>query len=581
MAEASTSLRRRSMEPPTSGAGGMFEMKGGAYHDVSPVQKAEVEDGGSGSFAGEEDAWGHGDADLRDMRRLGKKQEFKRNFSFWSTLGFVSIYMATWEFVLVSLSVGLANGGFAGLFWCFITTVICYGFVVASLAEMESMAPTSGGQYRGSSLFMDESNEQSIQLISTYLDWVSEFAPPQYQRVLSYASGWMSTLGWLASVASSVYVCGTQIQAMVNVLQPNVVMESWKITLIMFAIIAITIVFNTYGASILPTLEIASLIGHIAGFVFVLIALLVMCPKNSAYDVFVHFEQNGGWSPGPAYLVSQVTIIYCNLGSDSVVHISEEVEDASIVVPRCMFWSFIYNVAIGIVMLIVMLFCIGPLEDVVNSGVPYLLLFNNTGSPAMSLTLNVIVFLLVYAGNITALATCAREMWAFARDKGLPFSGWIGKMDPKWNIPFNSVYATSMACVVLALIQLGSTVAFNIIVSLSVLGLMSTYMISIGCVFHRRLTGQPLPHARWSLGRYAIWINGFALFYSAFLLVFCCFPSYLPVDTSSANWAPLVWFAVIIVAVVVYVMYGKKHYTAPVDFVEGRKADGVGLQSTQ
>jgi len=39
-------------------------------------------------------------------------------------LGFVSIYMATWEFVLVSLSVGLVNGGFAGLFWCFITTVL-------------------------------------------------------------------------------------------------------------------------------------------------------------------------------------------------------------------------------------------------------------------------------------------------------------------------------------------------------------------------------------------------------------------------------------------------------------------------
>ncbi|KAK1064628.1 hypothetical protein LTR33_012020, partial [Friedmanniomyces endolithicus] len=43
---------------------------------------------------------------------------------------------------------------------------------------------------------------------------------------------------------------------------------------------------------------------------------LVLCPKNSAYDVFVHFEANGGWSLGPAYLVSQVTIIYCNLGSD-------------------------------------------------------------------------------------------------------------------------------------------------------------------------------------------------------------------------------------------------------------------------
>jgi choline transport protein len=56
--------------------------------------------------------------DLADMMRLGKKQEFKvrdirlygmihdsnvaqRNFGLLSTLGFVSIYMATWEYVLV------------------------------------------------------------------------------------------------------------------------------------------------------------------------------------------------------------------------------------------------------------------------------------------------------------------------------------------------------------------------------------------------------------------------------------------------------------------------------------------------
>ena len=82
----------------------------------------------------------------------------QRNFSFLATLGFISIYMATWEFVLVyvietyaslllyvsltsnrSLSVGLLNGGFGGLFWVFIGTVVCYSPVVASLAEMESM----------------------------------------------------------------------------------------------------------------------------------------------------------------------------------------------------------------------------------------------------------------------------------------------------------------------------------------------------------------------------------------------------------------------------------------------------------
>lgn len=196
------------------------------------------------------------------------------------------------------------------------------------------------------------------------------------------------------------------------------------------------------------------------------------------------------------------------------------------------------------------------------------------------MALNIILFLLIYLGNITALATCAREMFAFARDRGLPFSKWIGHMNKKWNIPFNAVYTTSVICGILCLIQLGSTLAFNIIVSLSVLGLLSTYMISIGCVLLRKIKGQPLPHARWSLGRFGIALNAFAFFYSAFIIVMACFPTFLPVDLVSANWAPLVWVAVMILSAVIYVVYGKRTYTPPVEFVEGRKVAGVGLQTS-
>jgi choline transport protein len=54
----------------------------------------------------------------------------------------------------------------------------------------------------------------------------------------------------------------------------------------------------------------------------------------------------------------------------------------------------------------------------------------------------------------------------------------------KWNIPFNSVYATSAIVAILSLIPLGSSLAFEILVSLSLQGLLSTYMISIG-QFHQ------------------------------------------------------------------------------------------------
>nr|POE51122.1 hypothetical protein CFP56_70499 [Quercus suber] len=154
--------------------------------------------------------------------------------------------------------------------------------------------------------------------LADLIDWVSEFAPPQFQRILSYTSGWMSTLGWLAAVASGNFVVTTQIQAMIEVTKPEFEFTNWQYTLIIIAFVAITIVFNTWGSNALPSLEIASLIGHVAGFLVVVICLLVLCPKNSAHEVFTEFRANGGWSSGPAYLVSQVTIMYFR--SSRLVH---------------------------------------------------------------------------------------------------------------------------------------------------------------------------------------------------------------------------------------------------------------------
>src|SRR5271155_229112 len=126
--------------------------------------------------------------------------------------------------------------------------------------------------------------------------WVSEFAPAKYQRFLSYAAGWMSTLGWLASTASSVFIGTTLIQVLIDVYQANFGFSNWQYTLIMLAVLLVTIIFNTYMAPVLPMIETISLIGHIVGFIVTLVSLWVMCPKNSASDVFTTVVNSGGWS---------------------------------------------------------------------------------------------------------------------------------------------------------------------------------------------------------------------------------------------------------------------------------------------
>lgn len=77
--------------------------------------------------------------DTRDMLRMGKTQETRRNFRSATILGFCLVILSMWETMLATSVFALSNGGTAGLIWGYLIVMAGFGFVVASLAEMASM----------------------------------------------------------------------------------------------------------------------------------------------------------------------------------------------------------------------------------------------------------------------------------------------------------------------------------------------------------------------------------------------------------------------------------------------------------
>jgi choline transport protein len=145
----------------------------------------------------------------------------------------------------------------------------------------------------------------------------------------------------------------------------------------------------------------------------------------------------------------------------------------------------------------------------------------------------------------------------------------------------NAVYVTTVLSLILCLVNLGSNVAFNIIISLNLVAFLVTYLLSIGCVLWKRLQHEPLPPAKFSLGRWGVPVNIFAVLYSTLAIILSCFPVSLPVDALTANWAPAIMGAVLLIALVSYVLQGRRIYEGPVVFVEGRRKADVGLQSVE
>lgn len=252
---------------------------------------------------------------------------------------------------------------------------------------------------------------------------------------------------------------------------------------------------------------------------------------------------------------------------------AEEVKDAGRSVPNAMFWSYVLNGVLGLGLVVTYLFALTDVDAAINDPTyyPFIWVFRQAVSTGGINALTILILVLVVASNISFNASTSRQTFAFARDKGLPFHGWIGAVHPTLHIPANAVALTCIISCLLALINIGSNAAFNAFISLQVSALMFSYMVSISCVLYRRMF-QPelLPPARWSLGKMGVPVNAFGVAYSLFAFFWSFWPNGTPVDATSFNWAVVLFLVTMVFCAVGYWVQGRKIYTGPVVTVEGR-----------
>jgi len=387
----------------------------------------------------------------------------------------------------------------------------------------------------------------------------------------------MSTLSWQAGNASGSFLTGTIVQALLTVNYPDYDPEPYQGTLLVFAMALVLYVINIWGAQIWPKIQNGLMVLHTLGFFVVIIVLWVCAPHQSAKAVFTGFSNEGGWSSmGLSLMVGQITAIFSLLGSDATAHMSEEVRDAGRYVPISIFWSYVGNGIMAIIFLITYLFSIESVDDALAdpTGYPFIYVFKTAVSTAGVNGLTIMTLIIVIAANVSFNASTARQTFAFARDEGLPFSKWIGKVHPTRMIPANAIALTCIITALLSLINIGSATAFNAIISLQVCAIMMTYACSVACVLYRRIAHPELiPNARWSLGKWGILVNSLGLAYVSFTFFWSFWPNNTPVDLESFNWSVVLFLGVLIICLVMYVVKGRKVYNGPVTGIRANRLD--------
>jgi choline transport protein len=250
-------------------------------------------------------------------------------------------------------------------------------------------------------------------------------------------------------------------------------------------------------------------------------------------------------------MVGQVPAMWNVLASDAVAHLckfpfslrrpvetpthrltfsalpAEEVKNASVVTPKTMFWAYMLNIPLAFAMLIVFLFGMTDVTTAVGEAFPFVWILSNSLSLAGAQAITAIMFILVFMIATSCFASTSRQLFAFARDDGMPFPGWMKKVNPRLNVAANSCMVTYGYTVVMSLIYIGSPIAFNAIISLAIVALMATYAISIGCVLWRRIVHpETLPPVFWSLGKWGVAVNLLGLVYACYSFFWAFWPIY-------------------------------------------------------
>ncbi|RYC80884.1 hypothetical protein BFJ63_vAg16219 [Fusarium oxysporum f. sp. narcissi] len=369
----------------------------------------------------------------------------------------------------------------------------------------------------------------------------------------------------------SAFITGTQIQGLIVLNNPDYVPKPWHGTLLTIAIAAFSVVFNIHLARKLPLIEAIVLVIHVFAFFGILITLWVLSPRADAKAVFTQFSDGGGWnSIGGSTLVGILAGVLPLLGADAAVHMSEELHDASRTLPRSMIMTTLFNGAFGWIMVITYCFCIGNLEEAITSptGQPFMQVFYiSTQSVSSATVMASILIVMIAFSNLTMVSTSSRQLFAFARDHAVPFSPWFSEVPEGWDLPINAILTTFLISSLLSLVNIGSAVALNSITSLATTGLLSSYMVSIGCMIWQRCTKSPLLPSKFSLGRWGLAINIVSEVFLVVIFVLAFMPGNPNPTASQMNWSILIYGTVALSSLVYYVFRGTHRYEGPVAYV--------------
>jgi amino acid transporter len=446
------------------------------------------------------------------LRALGYQQDLRRGMSAFGNfaLSFSVISILTGALALYGF--GLAHGGpiQMTLGWPLVSVMTLA--VAASLAELASAYPTAGALYHWSS-------------------WLGG-------RGIGWWTAWLNLVGQIAVIAGVDF-------ALADLVAPMLGLSERRDILILYGGVLLShAALNHVGIRVVTLLNELSAWYHLVGTLLLVAVVLwraKLQPVGFLFTTNVTPEADGRvFSLGYALLIGLLQAQWTLTGYDASAHASEETRGAADAAPRGIVNSVMVSGIAGWVLLIGLTLAIQDLRATVSAPNSFVDLVMRALGPTLgSVTVWVVAGAMWFCG-LSSVTSSSRMLYAFARDGGVPGSSLLGAVSSRFRTPAAAVWACAATALLLAVWGR----FYNVITSISTIGLYASYGIPIVLVAWGRRRGK-VRTGRWTLGRWGGLVNGVALFWIGGICVVFMLP---PNERTGLTFAVLlavlagVWF---------------------------------------
>ncbi|OJJ46687.1 hypothetical protein ASPZODRAFT_152129 [Penicilliopsis zonata CBS 506.65] len=487
------------------------------------------------------------DADERVIMALGYKQEFKREFSLWTTFCVSFAVLGLLPSFASTLYYGMGYAGTAGMVWGWIIAMVFIQCVAMSMAELCSAMPTSGGLYYAAAVL----------------------APPGYGPFAAWITGWSNWIGQVTGAPSVDYSLSAMILAAGSIANPEYVPTNWQVFLLTTLIMIIHAVISS-----MPTKWIATFNSYGSTFNFIaLFAVIIAIPagtKNSpkflpSKEVWGNITNLTDFPDGVAVLMTFVAVIWTMSGYDSPFHLSEECSNANVASPRAIVMTSGVGGLTGWFLQLVVAYTVLDIDEVMDSslGQPWASYLLQVMPQKAAMAILALTIICGFSMGQGCMVAASRVTYAYARDDCFPLSRIWKQVNPHTQTPVNAVILNAVLGILMCLLVLAGSTAIGALFSIGAIAQFVAFAVPIAIrVF---FVGNRFRRGPWHLGRYGPVIGGIGVSFVLLMVPILCLPSVKGNDLTPdlMNWTCLVYGGPMLAVIIWWVVDARKWFKGP------------------